>query len=97
MAFVCSATWTAKPGRIQTVLDALSELAPASREEPGCIYYQPYQDPETPDVVRIFEVYDDRAAFDAHGASDHFQRLALGVAIPELENRERDFYETVEV
>lgn len=97
MAFICSATWIAKDGEAETVRSALEQLAPASRAEPGNIYYQPYQDPAEPNVFRIFEVYADEAAFTAHGAYPHFEQWALGQAIPALETRQRDFYETLDV
>ncbi|AWB90341.1 putative quinol monooxygenase [Salinibacterium hongtaonis] len=95
MAFICSATWTAKAGEEQTVLDAIENLAPASRMEPGNLYYQPYQDPSDPSVFRIFEVYTDEDAFKAHGQTEHFEKWALGQAIPALASREREFYETL--
>jgi len=91
MAFVCSATWTAEPGEEGTVRDALVELAPASRAEPGCQTYVVHQDPEQPAVFKIFEVYDDEEAFKAHGTYPHFQQHALGRAIPVLASRERAF------
>ena len=97
MAYVVSAIWTANEGSEQAVLDALSELAPLSREEPGNVYYQAYQAPEEPRVFRLFEVYADEAGYQAHMDSDHFQRLAFGTAIPLLESRERAFYETLDV
>lgn len=96
MPFVCSATWTAKEGQADLVLDALSNLSPASREEPGNLYYQAYQDPQEPNVFRIFEVYEDEAAFKAHGTYEHFEKWALGQAIPALEARVRDFYTTLD-
>ena len=37
----------------------------------------------------------DRAAFEAHGASEHFQRLAVGGLFELMESRERTFFETV--
>ncbi|MBX3195674.1 MAG: antibiotic biosynthesis monooxygenase [Microbacteriaceae bacterium] len=94
MAFVCSATWTAQPGEEDTVRDALAKLSPASREEPGNLYYQAYYDPAEPRVFRIFEVYTDEDAFTTHGTYPHFEEWALGQAIPVLETRQRDFYET---
>lgn len=97
MSFVCSATWTALPGKEGVVHDALVELAPASREEPGCQVYVVHQDPETPSVFRIFEVYDDEDAFKAHGSYPHFEKYALGQAIPALEARERVFTSVVDV
>ena len=97
MAFVCSATWTAQPGKEDIVRAALAELAPASRNEPGCRTYIVHQDPEQPSVFKIFEVYDDEAAFKAHGTYPHFEKYALGQAIPALANRERVFTTVVDV
>ena len=39
MALVVNAVWTVKPGSLDVVLETLSELAKASRLEPGCLYY----------------------------------------------------------
>lgn len=96
MGYVVLATWTAKQGAEGVVREALAELAPLSRQEPGCRFYQPYQDPAEPRVFHIFELYDDEDAYKAHGESDHFQRLGLGKAIPVLERRERSFYQTLD-
>lgn len=96
MAFVCSATWIAKDGEAETVRSALEQLSPASREEPGNLYYQAHQSPDEPNVFRIFEVYADEDAFKAHGTSPHFEKWALGQAIPALETRQRDFTETLD-
>ena len=96
MAFVCSATWTAQPGRESIVRDALAQLSPATRTEPGNLYYQAYVDPEDPSVFHIFEVYADVAAFEAHRNSPHFAEHAVGKAIPVLESRDRDVYETLD-
>jgi quinol monooxygenase YgiN len=93
---VVAATWTAKPGSEDVVLQALKELTPPSREEPGCRFYQAYRDPEEPLVFRLFEIYDDEAAYQAHGASEHFKRIGLERAIPVLESRERAFFETID-
>jgi quinol monooxygenase YgiN len=94
MAYVVTAVWIAKPGQEDAVTDILRQLVPASRAEPGCRIYQPYRDAAEPQVFRLFEVYDDEAAFQAHFESEHFQRLVLGEAIPLLDGRERAFYET---
>ena len=95
MAYVVSATWTAEPGKEDVVLDAIGKLTPPSRQEPGNLYYQAYQDPAEPTVFRIFEVYTDEDAYAAHGASAHFAEYALGQAIPVLAKRERGFYRTI--
>ena len=95
MAYVLTAKWTAKEGEGERVGDALQRLAEPSREEPGCRFYQPCRDLENPDAFLIFEIYDDEAAFAAHGASEHFQQIAVGEAFDLLETRERTFYETL--
>jgi quinol monooxygenase YgiN len=97
MAVVLRATWTAKQGSDEVVLDALKKLAPASRKEPGCRFYQAYRDPAEPRVFHLFEIYDDDAAVAAHGESEHFKEWALGQAIPVLETRERLFFETLDI
>ncbi len=96
MPVVLPATWIAKEGSEQSVLDALEQLSPLSRAEPGCRFYQPYRDPAAPRVFHIFEIYDDDAAVEAHAASEHFRTYALGQAIPALESRQREFFETID-
>jgi quinol monooxygenase YgiN len=96
MAFVCSATWVAKEGSADLVAEALENLSPASRTEVGNIYYQAYQDPAQPNTFRIFEVYKDEASFKAHAEYDHFKEWVLEKALPALEVRQRDFYETLD-
>jgi len=97
MAFVCSATWTAQPGKEDVVREALDVLAPASRAEPGCQTYIVHQDPEQPSVFKIFEVYDDEDAFTKHGTYPHFQEHALGKAIPVLADRQRAFTTVIDI
>ena len=82
MAYVVSATWTAQPGKEDVVLDAIEKLTPPSREEPGNLFYQAYQDPAEPSVFRLFEIYDDEEAYAAHGASDHFKRVRARAGHP---------------
>jgi quinol monooxygenase YgiN len=95
MAYVVIARWTARPGREEEVRSAIIKLIAPSRAERGSRWYQPSQDPRNPRVFVLFEVYDDEAAYQAHTESEHFQRLAVEGAIPLLESREREFYETI--
>ncbi len=97
MAIVLRATWKARPGSEEAVLEALTKVAPLSRAEPGCRLYQAYRDPDEPGVFHIFEIYDDEDAVAAHSGSEHFERHVLGEAVPLLESRERRFFETIDV
>jgi quinol monooxygenase YgiN len=48
-----------------------------SREdEPGCRQFDVSVDEARPAVVYLYELYDDRAAFDAHLVSPHFVAFA---------------------
>lgn len=96
MAYVVAAKWTAQRGHEDVVLDAVRRLIEPSRAEPGCRLYQPTRDLEDPRVFLLFEVYDDEAAYRAHGESEHFRRWGHGQALPVLESRERTFLETVD-
>ncbi len=96
MAVVLSATWIAKEGQEELVREAIEHLSPASRTEPGNIYYQAYQDPAEPSVFRIFEIYTDDDAVKAHAEYDHFKQWAAGQAIPALAERRREFYQTLD-
>jgi len=59
--------------------DFLREIkANASRSvehEPGCRQFDVCVSPDDAGHVFLYEVYDNRAAFDAHLASAHFQRF----------------------
>jgi quinol monooxygenase YgiN len=96
VAYVCSATWVATNDSVATVADSLANLSAASRKEPGNLYYQVYQNPDEPNKFRIFEVYQSKDAFEKHAASEHFKQWALDRAIPLLESRNREFFETLD-
>ena len=95
MSFVLVVRMKVADGNEARVAELIPELATASREEPGCELYIPCRDPEDPSSYLFYEQYRDKAAFEEHGASDHFQRLAAGELFGLLESRERVFYETV--
>lgn len=96
MSFVLVVRMTAKEGNEAEAAATMRELAEATRQEPGCELYIPTQDPENPRSFLFYEQYVDKAALDAHGASDHFQRLAVGKLFDLMESpRERTFYETL--
>ena len=96
MAYVVTARWVAREGEQAAVLEAIERLILPSRSEPGFRFYQPNRDPTDDRVFFFFEIYDDEAAYAAHGTSDHFQRHAIADAIPRLESRERAFYLTID-
>jgi quinol monooxygenase YgiN len=60
------------------VLEAVQQLAAASRQEAGCISYIPHELAGDPSLVMIYEQYRDEAALEAHRASSHFHKYAIG-------------------
>ena len=95
MSFVLVVRMKVAGGNEERAAEVIAELATASRQEPGCELYIPCSDPEDPRVYLFYEQYRDKAAFEQHGASEHFQRLAAGELFGLMESRERSLYETV--
>ena len=56
----------------------VAHLAAESRREPGCISYIPHQVQDDPDTIVIYEQYRDPQALDAHRATEHFKKYAIG-------------------
>ncbi len=81
-------------GTIRVPPDNLAALRPhmlamlaASRAEDGCLVYSYAEDIEEPGLIRVFEVWRDRSALDAHLGTDHL--AAWRAAWPELGVGER--------
>ena len=95
MSFVLVVRMKAKPGNEERAAELMKELAVETNREPGCELYIPCRDPEDHASVIFYEQYVDRAAFEAHAASEHYERLAAGELFGLMESRERLFYETL--
>lgn len=66
------------------------ELVKKSRAEEGNISYSFNQSLQDPTVLTMIEIWKDKAAIDAHNASEHFQRIfpqlgAFAAAKPEID------------
>jgi quinol monooxygenase YgiN len=94
MAFVLVARMTARDGEQDRVAELIPKLVEASSAEPGNVHYIAHRDPEDPRVFLMYEQYRDKAAFEEHGQTEHFQTLGVGEIFPLMEARERNFYET---
>ena len=81
MSFALVVHLKIKPDSIDKFMNAVKVNGKATREtEPGCRAFEILQDPNDPTKAMLYEVYDDRAAFDAHLASGHYQRFDAAVA-----------------
>lgn len=73
MLIVISVTLVVPTAELSSFLPVVKTLVEASRREEGVIAYTFAQDLFQPELIRIFEVYRDRTAFDAHITSAHFR------------------------
>ena len=89
--FAVLVTFTIKEGRIKDFLPLIKANAAQSlKAERGCHVFEICRDDQ--DIV-LYEVYDDRAAFDAHLASDHFLTFDAQIADMVLDKHIRVFSE----
>ncbi len=95
MAFVLVARMTTREGEQDRAAALIGELAAASSAEPGNLHYITHRDPDNPRVFMLYEQYRDKSAFETHGQTEHFKTLGAGKLFPLMEERERNFYETL--
>lgn len=96
MAYVVAAKWRANEGEEERIREIIEIMTPLSRDEPGCLFYQAHRSAEDPRLFFLYEQYDGEAGYEAHMATEHFEKYVRGEAIPRLESRERDFYLTMD-
>lgn len=79
--FAVAVHFESTPGQATAFLAAVKANAATSLEqEPGCQVFDVCTNPETPNLVFLYELYDDKAAFNAHLESAHFRAFDAVVA-----------------
>lgn len=85
-----------REGEMASFLPAMRENARVSlAEEEGCHRFDVCTDAGRPDEVFLYELYTDRAAFDAHLASPHFRAFDSQVARMVADKEVRTYGEVV--
>jgi len=78
--FAVTVTFALKSGARAEFLPLMVENAAASvRDEPGCHQFDVCLG-DDPDMVFLYEIYDDGSAFEAHLQSAHFKSFDAAVA-----------------
>lgn len=78
--YVIAVDFTIHTEHLAAFMPLMLENARVSREtEPGCHRFDVCSDPVRPERVFLYELYDDRAAFDAHLAAAHFKAFDTAV------------------
>jgi len=74
--FVVTVLFELTPGAYERFLPLMIDNARLSREqEPGCRQFDVCIDPQNQNTVFLYEIYDDRLAFDHHLTMPHFKRF----------------------
>jgi quinol monooxygenase YgiN len=74
------------PEFLQEYLAAASTVGAESvAKEPGVVCIFPMQRKETPNLIRIVEIYRDEAAYKGHLATPHFQKYKEGTMVKSLD------------
>ncbi len=95
MAYAVIAHYRCSPSDAGLVKDALLTMREHTRKEPGNLDYVVHAGTgEAGDFV-LYEVYADRAGFEAHAASAHFAEYILGTVRPRLLDRRVTFAEVL--
>jgi autoinducer 2-degrading protein len=78
--YIVTVEFIIKPQSVQAFMPLMVDNARASRtQERGCRQFDICVEPAAPNVVFLYEVYDDRGAFDAHLATAHFKSFDAAV------------------
>ena len=81
------ARYTIAIGQEDEVMSLVSQLADATRAEPGCRSFEVYFEAGNPRHLALLERYRSREALDEHHASPHYRQLALAGCAPRLDRR----------
>ena len=83
MSFVIVVDFRIKSGQMAEFRRLIDDNARASvKHEPGCSRFDVCANRKDADSVLLYEIYDDRAAFDAHLKTQHFAVLNFSMTGP---------------
>ncbi len=81
MMFVVTVSFVLKPDKRESFLQLILENARQSvSQEPGCQRFDVCENPDKPEEIFLYEVYDDHEAFKAHKTMQHYLDFSAGVA-----------------
>ena len=84
---ISSIQFTFSPEDADKARSLLRELRDASAKETGVILFEVGQSSDEPNVFGLWEVYRDTDGFEAHRATEHFERLVLNGIRPMAKER----------
>jgi quinol monooxygenase YgiN len=77
---IIAGTITTEAGHRDAFLAAVAPMVAATHTEPGCRDYVFSPDPDDADRIRLFELWDDQDALDAHFVTEHMASFQQALA-----------------
>jgi len=74
VSLIVAGTVTVPPENLAGLRPHMIEMINATRAEDGCAAYSYAEDVAQPGLIRVFEVWRDQAALDAHFRAPHMAR-----------------------
>ena len=87
MSYVVAATYVSKPDTVDGLREHLTAMMEPTRAEEGCEQYTVVNSNDDPRTFLLFEIYRNEEAFQAHGASPHFDEHIRNGAWDLLDSR----------
>lgn len=87
MAYAVIARYTCDPADADEIRERLSIMRTHTLEEPGSLMYELHDEVGDQPVFIIYEQYVDRAGFEAHTVTAHFEEHVNGFIKPKLVDR----------
>jgi len=94
---VVAGTVRIDPGKLDVARGEMAKMLSASRREDGCIEYSYAVDVADPGLVRVFEVWRDRAALDRHFLTPHLASWRQAWPSIGISDRKLSLYEVSSV
>ncbi|MGW0911018.1 putative quinol monooxygenase [Streptomyces sp. NPDC002784] len=95
MPYAVFAHYRCAPADESVVRQALVRMREFTRAEPANLVYEVHAEAERAGGFVLYEVYADRAGFDAHTAAGHFDELIVRTVRPLLTERTVTFAEVL--
>lgn len=94
MAYTVCATWVARQGEDEAVVEALKHIYAGASNEDYVLTYNFHRDPDDARRFFFYEQYTDAQAYARHLEAPYVIEHGFNDAIPRLECRERVFWES---
>ncbi len=94
MSLIIGGTVRLPPENLDAFRPHMLEMLAASRAEDGCLQYSYAEDVAEPGLIRVFEIWRDQAALDAHFKTAHLLRWRAHCQDFKVSDRRLMAYET---